>query len=422
LDNATIFAAHQAAIRDLEQAARTLRARNEELETAGEIRARLTGLLLQDADPRAILEVVAEALGAPVSLLDPADRLVAAAAGPVADADVPQTLSPPFPAALRRAIDESRRTPRPVSARRPGDGPVYVASAATQTAVLGSVLIAPRRALSDVDLRTFELSTQVIAVSLLADAAAADADRRAAAETMRQLLDPRGTPAPVIEAVARRHLIAGVEVAVSVADLDATCPAHRLTRTVDAASRLSRRLGGLSAHYDGHLVIVHPAGDEQGIERVWRELSDAATTDLTLACSAPTSSMLSLGDRYDEAAACVRLLQRLGRGGTYAATSELGIYSLLFTPDMQARLDAVVASQLGALDDYDTRHGTQLRATALAYLDERRSPAAAAARLHVHTNTVAQRLDRVDRILGPQWRSSRSLEVHTALRLASLRA
>jgi len=42
--------------------------------------------------------------------------------------------------------------------------------------------------------------------------------------------------------------------------------------------------------------------------------------------------------------------------------------------------------------------------------------------LHVHVNTVTQRLDRVGQLLGPQWqRPERALEVQLALRLHRLR-
>ncbi|MBB1014142.1 PucR family transcriptional regulator, partial [Dietzia schimae] len=50
------------------------------------------------------------------------------------------------------------------------------------------------------------------------------------------------------------------------------------------------------------------------------------------------------------------------------------------------------------------------------------SPSATAERLFVHVNTVYQRLDRLDQVLGTGWRrGDRALELRLALRLAELR-
>ncbi|RCV47090.1 helix-turn-helix domain-containing protein, partial [Marinitenerispora sediminis] len=51
-----------------------------------------------------------------------------------------------------------------------------------------------------------------------------------------------------------------------------------------------------------------------------------------------------------------------------------------------------------------------------------RSPRRTGTALHVHANTVAQRLDRVADLLGAGWnRPERELEVQLALRLHRLR-
>ena len=62
-----------------------------------------------------------------------------------------------------------------------------------------------------------------------------------------------------------------------------------------------------------------------------------------------------------------------------------------------------IRETLGPLFDYDAKHGTELVATAAAYLDLGRSAARVAHRLHVHENTVRQRIDRIGRLLGADW-------------------
>jgi DNA-binding PucR family transcriptional regulator len=71
--------------------------------------------------------------------------------------------------------------------------------------------------------------------------------------------------------------------------------------------------------------------------------------------------------------------------------------------------------------DYDARRGTDLVRTLDAYFASGMSPARTKDELHVHVNTVAQRLERVGRLLGSDWQSpSRALEVQLALRLHRL--
>jgi DNA-binding PucR family transcriptional regulator len=83
----------------------------------------------------------------------------------------------------------------------------------------------------------------------------------------------------------------------------------------------------------------------------------------------------------------------------------------------------LLAAQLGPLLAYDRRRGTQLVPTAWTFLENDGSIAAAANALHIHANTLRQRLDRIDALLGESWRrGGRSLDVHVALRLWRLQS
>jgi DNA-binding PucR family transcriptional regulator len=55
---------------------------------------------------------------------------------------------------------------------------------------------------------------------------------------------------------------------------------------------------------------------------------------------------------------------------------------------------------IGRLSAHDTRHRTNLVETLEAYLATRRV-AVAARRLYVHTNTLANRLERIAELIGP---------------------
>ena len=80
-----------------------------------------------------------------------------------------------------------------------------------------------------------------------------------------------------------------------------------------------------------------------------------------------------------------------------------------------------VRQHLGPLLDYDARRGSELVKTLQAYFDAGGSPRHAATDLHVHVNTVSQRLERISALLGPHWqRPDDALELQLALRLMRL--
>jgi DNA-binding PucR family transcriptional regulator len=122
---------------------------------------------------------------------------------------------------------------------------------------------------------------------------------------------------------------------------------------------------------------------------------------------------------YAEAARCAATLAALGRSGTAASAEQLGFFGLLVGEHRDVR--GFVTTTLGPVLDYDARRGTELRRTLQAWFDAGGSPARAAEALKVHVNTVAQRLDRIGRLLGADWTTpARVLEVQLALKLHGL--
>jgi DNA-binding PucR family transcriptional regulator len=110
----------------------------------------------------------------------------------------------------------------------------------------------------------------------------------------------------------------------------------------------------------------------------------------------------------------------LGRAGDGASAAELGFVGLLLGSGRRD-LDAYVRGMLGPVLDYDAKRGTELRETLETYFGCGGSPARAAEVLHIHVNTVVQRLERLGSLLGPDWqRPERALDLRLALRLYRL--
>jgi DNA-binding PucR family transcriptional regulator len=89
----------------------------------------------------------------------------------------------------------------------------------------------------------------------------------------------------------------------------------------------------------------------------------------------------------------------------------------------QADLDGYLTRMLGPLTTYDDQRGSDLVGTLAAWFAAGGSPRRASEALHVHPNTVGQRLTRIGALLGPDWQDpDRALELQLALRLHRLRA
>jgi DNA-binding PucR family transcriptional regulator len=122
---------------------------------------------------------------------------------------------------------------------------------------------------------------------------------------------------------------------------------------------------------------------------------------------------------FTEAVRTVRAMVALGHTGTGAAAADLGFAGLVVgsEPDV----GAYVQSTLGPVTTYDDARGTDLVGTLEAYFAAGGSPRHTATALHVHVNTVAQRLERIAALLGPSWQQpDRVLEIQLALRLRRL--
>ena len=109
---------------------------------------------------------------------------------------------------------------------------------------------------------------------------------------------------------------------------------------------------------------------------------------------------------------CLDTLVTLGRYGDVSDPAGLGLARLLLGQNGPGELDAFIESQVGPVLAYDARRGTGLVATLEAWFAAGSRPAETAKQLHVHPNTVAQRLDRVGTLLGDDWRDpARGLDV-----------
>ncbi|WP_326648165.1 helix-turn-helix domain-containing protein [Streptomyces sp. NBC_01750] len=323
-------------------------------------------------------------------------------------------------------------------------GQDWVAAVSAGGELLGALLLRSHPDLDPVDRRTMERAAMVTSLLLLARRSAHDAEQRVRGELLDDLLDaPDRDPRLLRERAARLQADLDAPHVVLAARIDGPDPGTSDTsgretadrRTADrqrlwsAASHLAATRSGLAAARDGGTVLLLPLGpDDSAAElarQTSRQLSGTVRESVTVGASSPV--MAPVGDpspiagAYAQARRCLDALRLLGRSGQGAAAQDLGFLGLLLADP--GDIDGFVRRTMGEVVDYDRRRGTDLVHTLDAYFASGMSPARTKDDLHVHVNTVAQRLERIGRLLGPDWQSpARSLEIQLALRLHAMSA
>ncbi|MFC7327293.1 helix-turn-helix domain-containing protein [Marinactinospora rubrisoli] len=402
IDNTKLLAETRAALVERNAAHAKLHARTVAGRRAEEAHDRLTGLVLGGAGLAEVGSAVAALLGGGITVTDGGGAVLARVGTP---ADIGPGLA--------EAVAESRARRRAV--RRSG---VWVCAVLAGTELLGGLVLTGRPDLEEADRRLFERAGVVTALSLLLRRSAAEAEDRLRGELVGDLLTGAGRDPAALAARARRL---GVDLGRPHTVLLAWAERRPRRRLLEVARRVAAGAGGISGEDRDRAVLLLPENRAgAAARRMAAELSRALGAEVTVAAGGPATGAGGLPAAHAEAERCLRAMRALGLTGRAAAMDDLGFAGLLLGD--RGGIEDYVRGVLGPVLDYDARRGTELRRTLESYFAEGRSPRRAGIALHVHANTVAQRLDRVADLLGADWnRPERELEVQLALRLYRLR-
>ena len=191
-------------------------------------------------------------------------------------------------------------------------------------------------------------------------------------------------------------------------------------RLAQAAAFTAGTHDGLAAVRQGHVVFILPdRRPEEAAAIVADGLKAASGRAVTVGAAGPAGGTGAIVAAYDEARRCLEALLALGRQGERGTAADLGFVGLLLGTGTDA--EGYVRSLLGPVLEYDARKGSKLVQTLEEYFATGGNLTRTGEALHVHVNTVTQRLDRVTRLLGKGWQEpERQLEVQLALRLHKL--
>ncbi|WP_377271966.1 helix-turn-helix domain-containing protein [Peterkaempfera sp. SMS 1(5)a] len=397
IDTARALADTRAALAELNTANAVIREHSAAMQRAEEAHDRLTDLVLRGGEVPAVAAAVASLLGGAISVHDLDGRPLA---GPAAAGEW-----------LTGAVADSRTSGRAV--RRTGR---WVCAVLAGQETLGSLVLHGRAELDDPDRRLFERAAVVTALLLLLRRSVAEAENRVRGELLSDLLTaPERDPAGLV--MRGRRL--GVDLMRPHVVLVAACADRG--RLAGAAVRHLFGGRGVSAEHGDTVVLLLPAdpsGDGPGAaaRAAADRLARLTGLPVTVGAGGPAAGPAAVASAHAEAQRCLRALRVLGREGDGSAAAELGFLGVLLGDGHD--VDGFVEAALGPLVEYDARRGTELVRTLRAYFDCGGSLTRAKDRLHVHVNTVVQRLDRVQALLGRDWNSpERALELQLALRL-----
>lgn len=358
----------------------------------------LADAALGGADPVRLTEVFARLVGKRIVLLDTGFRLRAQAGGSGSLPGLRWNRADPSVDRLLRALEAARRPLRiPAIPGSLLDQACLVTPVVVRETILGYLLVLDEgtaasgygAAPDDAEFLTITYAATLFALTLAHEQTSAELDLRYRSSVVDALVSGHFLDAQDARRKAR-SLGLREDAVVRIAML-------RPAPQGNWAERIGSILpGAAAAQRDGALVLIVPGDPGATAFAALCGLSQGATCGVSEQVDFP--ELVPRGMRQAERA--IDLGLRLGRAGQLVRYDELGIYRLLCTIGDMQQLMGFARGVLGSLLDYDTEHRTDLVHTLSVYLQHHGSHKQSARMLHLHTNTVAYRIARIESITG----------------------
>ncbi|OLS36258.1 transcriptional regulator [Alkalihalophilus pseudofirmus] len=140
-------------------------------------------------------------------------------------------------------------------------------------------------------------------------------------------------------------------------------------------------------------------------------------TDIQCGIGRSYTHLTQLKKSFHEASKCIQFLRSYDLQIDELRYHDLGVQRLLLQ-NTKEELTDFVEETLGPLLQYERSKKTELLETLILYLDHNQNVKKTAEAMHIHLNTLAYRLKRVETILEVDFQDSRQfLDVHMALNL-----
>lgn len=275
--------------------------------------------------------------------------------------------------------------------------------------------------------RAFERGGMVIALELLKQRHAQEVEWRMRGDILRDLLslEPADEARLLERARTYGHDLSHPHVVLVICPDPASNAPESMTEeralqhVISCARSIASTHPGhpLVAARDGAVVMLFPvAKGPPGItERVARSIVNSVavrgrgTVTASVAVGDRCESPLEYRQATQVATGCVRISQEGGATGQVVNVAGLGIYRFLLTAPEPGTLRKFADSVLAPLrDSSDDRNAVSVK-TLRSYIENNHHSGQTASALHIHPNTLAYRLKRIETLTGMSLRKSEDL-------------
>jgi GAF domain-containing protein/sugar diacid utilization regulator len=381
LRNARLIEEAERAVSELAEAHAELQRHTGRLERVGRIHERLAALAVEGCEIGELLDEVLASVGAEIELVDAEGELLA-----------------------RRRTDA-------------GGSEWVEAPVAAGLQPLGRLRLRLGEPSDGVEHEVLERAAVLVSSLLLAERAQSEAQHRHRSMLLEELLSARGGGPELRRRASRAGIALDTQQVVLVIAPDPTAERWAWLHAVRAAQARRAVVGTVS----GRIVAIEPGDGADEPAGAWMDLLTIGGAAPTIGVAAGAVGAEGVRAAHREAGRVVGVLGALQRSGSWASVAELGIFGQMLGRAERGELHAFLARVLGPVRSYDERRSAELEATVRAYLREGGHLGNSARRLGIHVNTLYQRLERLDEVLGPGWRhGDRRLELEVAVRLDAL--
>jgi sugar diacid utilization regulator len=384
----------------------------------------LTGLTLQDADVSTVARLLAERTASTVAVVSRGLDVLAAASADAAEdvaGYVRAYLASPRLAAVLSNAAQTRRSLRLPDVGDQSAGVIVAPILVGDDVPAYLMTFGSDRQGDDMSLLVTEHAATICGVILGRERVVAASARQVRDDLLEGLLIGGGRDNGEVARwarhlgydAAREHRILAVAFEAAGPARPAGAAAAHRNRVAAAIDHFftSRVPGAITSIRDDEVVVVVPDPTDQhpgaeagrlgaGCQARMRDTFPEAV--VTIGIGGPCRDPADIARSYGQARRTIDAVQRLGRQGQVVAFEDLGVHRLLLqVPDL-AELRSFAAEILGKLGGQDGQRGAELLSTLACYFRENSSPQRTARTLHVHPNTVAYRIRRIQEITGIQ--------------------
>jgi sugar diacid utilization regulator len=295
--------------------------------------------------------------------------------------------------------------------------------------VVARIQVAGDGALSALDIRAVEHAAVVTALELLRARTAAEVEQRLRGSLLADLLSADVTDASATGSLLDRARRLGWDLSGSQTLITVRWPEQeRAERVLAITDRFAADIAPrpLAALFRGDLVLVSSSESHSAAadfaRRLVATLSASGAVEFAVVAVSATGTARDLPDAYRTLCGAMNLAKE-AQSTTVIDMADVTIDHLLLQLDDPQRLRAFARIVLGPVLDYDRTRQTELIHTARVHLEHSLDRRATAHALHLHPNTVAQRIRRLEELTGLRLSRPRDLlRLTSALTVAQVAA